>query len=43
MNKPHSFVLAATFGKCTGPYVRKAHMRLRFRSKSGYSCKNAMA
>ena len=38
----HTYTLSATYGACTGPYVRGAQIALTFHSAAAYSCANAI-
>ena len=42
INKPHTFRLAAQLGRCSGNYARKAKISMTFRSKTPFSCKQAI-
>jgi hypothetical protein len=38
----HTFTLDATFGACTGPYVRGARVAMSFKSASAFVCNDAI-
>ncbi len=42
INKPHTFRLAAALGHCSGSFARQAKISMTFRSKSPFSCKQAI-
>ena len=40
--RPHTFTLGATFGSCSGPYVRSAQISVSFRTRHAISCRSAI-
>ncbi len=40
--EPHTVVLQATLGSCSGPYVRAAQISVSFRTKRAISCRTAI-